>query len=207
MKPISMKVVAALAALALAPCAMLRAEETAANEAKKESVHVNANPVVVMKTSMGEIEIELLQDKAPVTVENFLKYVDDGFFDNTIFHRVIAGFMVQGGGFTADMQQKATRKPIKNEAKNGLKNLRGSLSMARTSAVDSATSQFFMNLVDNAFLDHGSRDYGYAVFARITSGIEVLDKIGKVATTTKHGHGDVPVEPVVIESVKRKKTE
>jgi len=171
--------------------------------AKKESRKVNTNPVVVMATSMGDIEIELLQDQAPITVENFLKYAADGFYDNTIFHRVIDGFMVQGGGFTADMKQKPTRSPIKNEARNGLKNVRGSLAMARTQVVDSATSQFFMNLADNSFLDHGSRDYGYAVFARITGGLDVLDKIGKVSTAAKSGHRDVPVEPVVIKSVKR----
>lgn len=163
-----------------------------------------SNPVVVMKTSMGDIEIELLQDKAPITVENFLNYVDEGFYDNTIFHRVIKNFMVQGGGFTADMNQKKTHAPIKNEAKNGLKNVRGSLSMARTGVVDSATSQFFMNLVDNAFLDHGGRDYGYAVFAQVTDGLDVLDKIGTVATGNKGGHQDVPVEAVTIVSIKRK---
>lgn len=168
---------------------------------------MSANPVVIIKTSMGDVEIELLQDDAPITVANFLKYVDDGFYDNTILHRVITGFMVQGGGFTADMKQKKTREPIKNEAKNGLKNKRGFLSMARTSAVDSATSQFFMNLVDNAFLDHGSRDYGYAVFAKITDGMDVLDKIGRVPTTTKRMHQNVPVEAVTIESVKRKQAE
>ncbi|MDT8390796.1 MAG: peptidylprolyl isomerase [Lentisphaeria bacterium] len=162
------------------------------------------NPVVVMKTSMGDIEIELLQDHAPITVENFLTYVDEGFYDNTIFHRVIKNFMVQGGGFTADMAQKKTHAPIKNEAKNGLKNMRGSLSMARTAVVDSATSQFFMNLVDNAFLDHGGRDYGYAVFARVTDGLEVLDSIGAVPTGNKAGHQDVPVEPVTILSISRK---
>lgn len=178
-------------------------KQSPAETTEKETESMN-NPVVIMKTSMGDIEIELLKDKAPVTVENFLQYVDDGFYDNTIFHRVIAGFMVQGGGFTPDMKQKETRAPIKNEAKNGLKNLRGTLSMARTMVVDSATSQFFMNLVDNAFLDHGGRDYGYAVFAKITDGMDVLDKIGAVPTATKAGHQDVPVEPVTILSVERK---
>jgi cyclophilin family peptidyl-prolyl cis-trans isomerase len=171
----------------------------------KEKDHKTmSNPIVVMKTSMGDIEIELLQDKAPITVENFLNYVDEGFYDNTIFHRVIKNFMVQGGGFMADMHQKETHAPIKNEAKNGLKNVRGSLSMARTMVVDSATSQFFMNLVDNAFLDHGGRDYGYAVFAQIVEGMDVLDKIGAVPTGNKAGHQDVPLEPVTIVSVKRK---
>jgi peptidyl-prolyl cis-trans isomerase A (cyclophilin A) len=165
---------------------------------------MKTNPVVVMTTSMGDIEIELFEDKAPVTVKNFLQYADDGFYDNTIFHRVIKGFMVQGGGFTKDMQQKTTRAPIRNEADNGLRNLRGTLSMARTSVVDSATSQFFMNLVDNAFLDHGSRDFGYAVFAKITDGLDVLDLIGTVPTTSRMGHRDVPAEPVLINSIRRK---
>lgn len=195
---------ALLTLVAALPSAPLAAEEKTKAEDKKENAQVSANPVVVMKTSMGNIEIELLKDKAPITVKNFLQYVEDGFYDGTIFHRVIAGFMVQGGGFTADMKQKRTRPAIKNEADNGLKNTRGTLSMARTSAVDSATSQFFMNLVDNAFLDHGTRDFGYAVFARITDGMEVLDKIGKVKTATKSGHRDVPVENVLIESVKLK---
>lgn len=168
---------------------------------------MTANPVVIMKTSMGNMQIELLKEEAPITVANFLKYVDDGFYDNTVFHRVIPGFMVQGGGFTADMKQKKTRDPIKNEAKNGLNNKRGTLSMARTSVVDSATSQFFMNLVDNAFLDHSSRDYGYAVFAKITDGVDVLDKIVSVPTTTKGMHQNVPVAPVTILSVQRKQAE
>jgi cyclophilin family peptidyl-prolyl cis-trans isomerase len=161
------------------------------------------NPTVVMSTSLGKVTVELLADRAPVTVQNFLAYVDDGFFDGTIFHRVIPGFMVQGGGFGPDMRQKATRAPIKNEADNGVKNSRGTLAMARTSDVNSATAQFFVNLVDNGFLDHGGRDFGYAVFGRVTAGMDVVDAIAKVKTGRNGPHGDVPVEPVVIQSVKR----
>jgi len=159
--------------------------------------------MVIFKTSHGEFTIELYSDQAPATVENFLAYVDDGFFDGTIFHRVISGFMIQGGGFTADMQQKATRAPIKNEADNGLKNVRGTLSMARTQQKDSATAQFFINLTDNAFLDHGARDFGYAVFGRVTDGMEVVDEIANVKTGSRAGHADVPMEPVTIESARR----
>lgn len=155
-------------------------------------------PMVVMETSHGEVTIELYPDKAPITVANFLQYVDDGFFDGTIFHRVIPGFVIQGGGFTEDMRQKPTRDPIKNEADNGLLNLRGSLSMARTQQVDSATSQFFINLADNAFLDHGSRDFGYAVFANVVDGLDVIDRIAAVQTGNRGMHQDVPVEPVVV---------
>ncbi len=160
--------------------------------------------MVIFSTNMGDITIELFPEEAPVTVENFLKYVDDGFFDGTIFHRVIPGFMIQGGGFTADMAQKPTRETIKNEADNGLKNERGTLSMARTNVVDSATSQFFLNVADNAFLDHGSRDFGYAVFAKVVDGMDVADQIAAVKTGNKGGHQDVPVEPVIINSARRK---
>ena len=160
--------------------------------------------MVRFDTSLGSVTIEFDAEKAPLTVANFLQYVDDGHFDGTVFHRVIPGFMVQGGGMTADMDQKKTRAPIKNEANNGLKNLRGALSMARTSDVDSATSQFFINVVDNAFLDHqGPRNYGYAVFARVTEGMDVVDKIVAVPTTSRRGHQDVPVEPVVVTSARR----
>ncbi|MGD2135623.1 MAG: peptidylprolyl isomerase [Gemmatimonadales bacterium] len=159
--------------------------------------------MVVFKTSLGEFTLELYPDQAPVTVENFLAYVDAGFYDGTIFHRVIPDFVIQGGGFTADMQQKPTREPITNEADNGLKNLRGTLSMARTQQKDSATSQFFVNLADNAFLDHGARDFGYAVFAKVTDGMDVIDRIAAVETGTTGGHSDVPREPVVVESARR----
>lgn len=159
--------------------------------------------MVIFSTSHGDITIEMFPEEAPVTVENFLQYVDDGYFDGTIFHRVIPGFMLQGGGFTADMEQKETRAEIKNEADNGLKNTRGTLSMARTQVVDSATSQFFLNLVDNDFLDHGSRDFGYAVFARVVDGMEVADEIARVQTGNHGMHQNVPLEPVVINSARR----
>jgi cyclophilin family peptidyl-prolyl cis-trans isomerase len=157
--------------------------------------------VITIKTSEGDIVVELFEEAAPISCENFRQYAADGFFDETIFHRVIPNFMIQCGGMTADMRQKPTRDPIKNEAANGERNLRGTLAMARTSVVDSATSQFFINLRDNAFLDHGGRDYGYAVFGRVSEGMEVVDAIAAVPTTGKSGHQDVPVDPVVIHSV------
>ncbi len=159
--------------------------------------------MIRFETSHGGFTIELFPQEAPVTVENFLKYVDDGFFDGTIFHRIVPGFVIQGGGLTADFGNKKTRAPISNEAKNGLKNTRGSLSMARTSDINSATSQFFVNLKDNAFLDHGPRDYGYAVFARVTEGLEVIDKIAAVTTGRRKGYTDAPLEDVVIVSARR----
>jgi cyclophilin family peptidyl-prolyl cis-trans isomerase len=161
------------------------------------------NPKVILNTTLGALTVELLADQAPITVQNFLGYVDAGFFEGTIFHRVIPGFMVQGGGFTADMRQKPTRASIKNEADNGVKNTRGTLAMARTSDINSATAQFFVNLVDNGFLDHGGRDFGYAVFGRVTAGMDVVDAIAKVKTGRKGSHGDVPLEPVVIQRVAR----
>jgi len=162
-----------------------------------------AAPTVEMQTSMGRIVIELDAAKAPKTVENFLQYAKDGFFTGTIFHRVMDGFMIQGGGFTKDMEQKATNKNIENEAKNGLKNLRGSIAMARTQDPHSATAQFFINHKDNAMLDYPSRDgWGYAVFGKVTEGLDVVDKIAKVATGNRGGHQNVPLEPIVIQSVK-----
>ena len=155
--------------------------------------------MVILTTSLGSIKIELNAEKAPITVENFLAYVDDGFYDGTIFHRVIPDFMVQGGGMTADMGQKATKKPIKNEADNGLDNDRGTLAMARTADVNSATAQFFINVKNNDFLNNGTRDFGYAVFARVTEGMDVVDKIAAVRT----GAQDVPVTTVLIESARR----
>ncbi len=163
-----------------------------------------ANPRVRLKTSLGDITLELDEKSAPATVDNFLQYALAGFYDGTIFHRVIRGFMIQGGGFTADMKQKPTNPPIKNEATNGLRNLRGSVAMARTSVIDSATSQFFINTVDNAFLDHKRRtqeEFGYAVFGWVTDGMEVVDGIEKVPTGSTGPHQDVPREPVVIQSV------
>ena len=155
------------------------------------------NPVVIIKTSKGDIKIELDKENAPITVDNFTAYVEDGFYDGTIFHRVINNFMVQGGGFTADMQQKPTKEPIKNEADNGLKNDRGTIAMARTGVVDSATSQFFINHADNEFLNHGRRDFGYAVFGKVVDGMDVVDAIAVVQTAP----GDVPNEQIVIESI------
>ena len=159
--------------------------------------------VVVIKTSKGEIRVELETERAPLSVRNFLEYADAGFYDGTIFHRVIDGFMIQGGGFGADMRQKQTRDPVKNEADNGVKNARGTLAMARTSVVDSATAQFFINLVDNDGLNHGQRDFGYAVFGRVVDGMDVVDAISKVRTGRSGAYQDVPVDPVVIESIKR----
>ncbi len=158
--------------------------------------------MITLATSHGDITIELLEEAAPVSCANFRKYVDDNFFDGTVFHRVIPNFMIQGGGFDESMQRKETLAPIKNEADNGEKNLRGTLAMARTADVNSATSQFFINLRDNAFLDHGGRDFGYAVFARVTDGMDVVDAIAGVETGNKSGHQDVPLEPVVIREVK-----
>ncbi len=165
---------------------------------------VKGMQLVVLHTSHGAISVELDADKAPVTVANFLQYADDGHYDGTIFHRVIDGFMIQGGGFDKDMNQKPTRAPIQNEADNGLLNDRGTLAMARTQAKDSATAQFFINLKANAFLDHGQRDFGYAVFGRVSDGMDVVDRIAKLQTGNAGGHQNVPVEPVVIESVERR---
>jgi len=159
--------------------------------------------MIRFETSQGAFTVELFPKEAPVTVENFLRYVDDGHFDGTIFHRIVPGFVIQGGGLTADFANKKTRAPISNEAKNGLKNLRGTLSMARTSDINSATSQFFVNLSDNAFLDHSARDYGYAVFGRVTDGMDVIDRIAAVSTGRRKGYQDAPLEDVVILSAQR----
>lgn len=161
---------------------------------------------VLIETSMGTMTAELNEEKAPITVANFLSYVDSNFYDGTIFHRVIRGFMIQGGGFEPDMTQKRTKAAIKNEAANGLKNERGTLAMARTMVVDSATSQFFINHVDNDFLNFKSASmsgFGYAVFGKVTEGLDVLDKIANVRTRTVGGYGDVPVETVTILSIRR----
>jgi cyclophilin family peptidyl-prolyl cis-trans isomerase len=161
--------------------------------------------IVEMKTSEGNVRIELWADKAPLTVKNFLRYVEEGFFDGTIFHRVIDNFMIQGGGFTTDMGQKKTHEPIKNEAADNLKNDRGTIAMARTNVVDSATSQFFINLKDNDFLNHRDSSpmgFGYAAFGKVVEGMAVVDKIAKVPTANAGPHQNVPVKPVVIESVK-----
>jgi peptidyl-prolyl cis-trans isomerase A (cyclophilin A) len=158
---------------------------------------------VEITTSMGAITVELFEEKAPISVENFIRYVDEGFFDGTIFHRVIEDFMVQCGGMNPDMSQKPNHDPIKNEADNGLKNDMYTLAMARTSDVNSATSQFFINIADNAFLDHGTRDFGYAVFGQVVEGTDVVDEIAGVATHRSGGHADVPVVPILIESARR----
>ena len=163
------------------------------------------NPVVVVETSLGSITIELDQEKAPISVENFLQYANDGFYDGLVFHRVIQTFMIQGGGFDSDMNQKSGRPAIKNEATNGVTNARGTVAMARTSVVDSATSQFFINTVDNAgSLDHRGTDpqgYGYAVFGRVTEGMEVVDKIAAVPVGNRGPFQNVPNDAVVIQSV------
>ena len=159
---------------------------------------------VMMTTTVGPMTIELDADTAPKTVENFLSYVAGGFYDCTIFHRVIDNFMIQGGGFTADMEQKSTQAPIENEANNGLKNQRGTIAMARTQDPHSATAQFFINVQDNDFLNHTGENmqgWGYAVFGKVTDGEDVLDKIRGVQTGSQAGHQDVPVEPIIIESV------
>ena len=174
---------------------------TATHAAEEEG----GNPVVLMSTSMGDVKVELDRGKAPVTVENFLAYVNDKYYDGTIFHRVIPGFMIQGGGMDKDMKQKQTRSPIDNEAANGLKNTVGTIAMARTSAPNSATAQFFINVKDNASLDHrddSAAGFGYAVFGRVIEGEDVMRKIENVPTGTSSGHSDVPVEPVVIESIR-----
>jgi len=176
-------------------CAGLAAQETLAPK----------NPQAVIHTSMGDIKLELFADKAPLTVENFIRYANSGFYAGTIFHRVISNFMIQGGGFTADMQQKPTSEAIANEANNGLSNTRGTIAMARTPNPHSATSQFFINVQDNTGLDYtgedSSRAWGYAVFGTVSDGMDVVDAIRNVETTAKPPHADVPKTPVIIESV------
>jgi cyclophilin family peptidyl-prolyl cis-trans isomerase len=176
--------------------------EGAAMEEKK------VNPSVIIETSMGNITVELYQDKAPKTVANFLEYVKAGYFKGTIFHRVIKGFMIQGGGLSADMKNKPTQSPIENEAANGLKNVRGTIAMARTAEIHSATSQFFINTVDNSFLDHRSTSpdkFGYCVFGKVTSGMDVVDKIEGAQTETKGMYQNVPAKPIVISDVRLNK--
>jgi len=159
--------------------------------------------MVVFETNLGSFTIELNTEEAPISVANFLQYVDDGFYDNLIFHRVIPNFMVQCGGMDENMNEKSNNAPIKNEATNGLKNERGTLAMARTQVVDSATSQFFINLSDNDFLNNSNRDYGYAVFGKVSKGMDVIDRIAAVPTGDKGHHQNVPQEPVLILSAKR----
>src|SRR5437870_1375744 len=185
-----------MAGMVWAALAIVLAAGTARAEGK--------NPMVLISTSMGDIKVELYPDKAPETVKNFLSYANDKFYDGTIFHRVIANFMIQGGGMDKDMKQKATKAPIKNEAGNGLKNDTGTIAMARTNVVDSATAQFFINVKDNDFLNHRDETaagFGYAVFGKVVSGMDVVHKIEHVQTTNKGGQQDVPADTVIIKSV------
>ncbi len=172
-------------------------------------VALAANPVVRMSTSLGDVELELFADKAPASVKNFLGYVDSGFYNGTVFHRVIPNFMIQGGGFEPGMNQKDTGTPIQNEADNGVKNVKGTLAMARTMDPHSATAQFFINTADNDFLNHTGksvRGWGYAVFGKVSKGMDVIMKISGVKTGSAQGHGDVPVADVVIKKMERVKT-
>lgn len=172
--------------------------------AGEKTVNQPKNPVVIMETSQGSVRIELWSDKAPITVKNFLRYVDEGFYSGTIFHRVMDNFMIQGGGFTPEMNQKQPHEPIKNEASADLKNDVGTIAMARTAVVDSATCQFFINVKDNDFLNHRDKSpqgFGYAVFGKVVDGMDVVDKIKKVPTNTVGPHQNVPVTPVVIKSI------
>jgi peptidyl-prolyl cis-trans isomerase A (cyclophilin A) len=218
MKPPSLRLLPTLACLAA--FALLTGSARAADPSGNTTGNTTAtapaaakpapakNPIVVMETSQGTVEMEIFADKAPTSAKNFLAYVDAGFYNGTIFHRVIPAFMIQGGGFTPDMAEKATRAPIKNEAGNGLTNDEGTLAMARTSVVDSATAQFFINVKDNAFLNHSNdsdQGYGYAVFGKVVNGMDVVKKIEIVPTSEgSNGMGDVPVTPVIIKSIKRK---
>lgn len=168
-----------------------------------QAVSQKSGTRVSIQTSMGEIQLELYDDKSPETVKNFLAYVDSGFYKGTIFHRVIPDFMIQGGGFTADMTQKQTRGPIVNEAKNGLSNERGTMAMARTGNPNSATAQFFINMKNNTFLDNSPRDFGYCVFGKVIKGMEVVDSIGRAPRHNEAMYQDVPDKPVVITSINR----
>jgi peptidyl-prolyl cis-trans isomerase B (cyclophilin B) len=199
-------VVAVLTLPFAAACAQTMSDQTPSHEATNdqgETMSNPSNPRVKLHTNKGDIVLELYADKAPNTVKNFLGYVEDGFYDGTIFHRVIPGFMIQGGGFTAEMQQKPTKDPIQNEADNGVKNERGTIAMARTMNPNSATAQFFINTVDNAPLDHTGKTpqgWGYAVFGKVVDGMDVVDAISGVATTNRGPHQNVPAQPVVIET-------
>jgi len=183
--------------------AFLAVNSLAGEPAVKQSS--DSRPQVIIHTSLGDMRLELYPDQAPVSVGNFLDYARSGFYDGTVFHRVISYFMIQGGGFTPDLQKKATRTPIQNEADNGLKNVRGSIAMARTGNPHSATAQFYLNVQDNTALDHtgkaSSRTWGYAVFGKVVDGLDVMDNIRFVETTSRGPYRDVPAEPVLIESV------
>lgn len=193
---------AVLSLILLAACAGDR--EEAAEESVPTDCSGGTSNEVVLSTSMGDITVELYPDQAPITVENFLGYVESCFYDETAFHRVIPGFMIQTGGLTKDLQQKQTRAPIQNEASNGLLNERGTLAMARRSDPNSASSQFYINLDHNEILDHGVRDFGYAVFGRVTEGMDVVDAIAGVGTGTRNGMPDVPLEDVVLNTARRR---
>ena len=191
---------------ALTALAFLVLFQTVGGTQPQPATPAPGNPTVLISTSLGDITAELYNDRAPVSVQNFLQYVNEGFYPGTIFHRVISGFMIQGGGFTTDMVEKPTRPPIRNEATNGLTNVRGTLAMARTEALRSATAQFFINVADNRVkLDHhgfSPEDFGYAVFGRVLSGMDVCDRIAAVPTHRSGPHDDVPVQPVVIKGVR-----
>ena len=193
----------ALLVVALLCSGKLMAMESAKNLLGSES-SIEPVPIVVMETSKGDIELALFSDKAPASVANFLQYVNDGFYNGTQFHRVIDGFMIQGGGFTAELSKKPTRAPINNEADNGLLNTTGTIAMARTNAPHSATSQFFINVADNAFLNHSGKvgnQWGYAVFGEVRNGMDVVEAIKAVPTQTRSGYANVPIEPVLINKV------
>jgi len=180
-------------------------QEETKTEIKQKDAEQSKNPIVLMETSMGKIKIELFQKEASITVKNFLDYTKEKFFDGTIFHRVVPNFVIQGGGFTPDMAKKPTRQPIINEATNKISNTIGTLAMARTGVIDSATSQFFINLKDNRFLDHKNetkQGYGYCIFGKVIEGMDVVTEIGQVSTIMKNHHRDVPVDPVMIKSVR-----
>ena len=188
--------------MTLVPLVLLLAQAPAVPAPSPVPRAVPARPVVVLETSLGTVKIALDRDKAPLSVENFLQYVRSGHYDGTIFHRVIPGFMVQGGGFDAGMKQKATRPPVRNEANNGLRNRRGTVAMARTNDPDSATSQFFINVKDNTALDYGPRNPGYAVFGDVVEGMGVVERIVAVPTTTRGPYADVPKIAVIIKSAR-----
>lgn len=193
--------------IAVSSIALLSAcggDQRPAEEAATTDCSGGTSNEVVLATTMGDITIELLPEQAPVTVENFLGYVESCFYDGTIFHRVIPGFMIQTGGLTADMSEKPTGPPIPNEADNGLSNDRGTVAMARRPEPNSARAQFFINLVDNEILNHGVRDFGYAVFGRVVEGMDVVDAIAAVGTRTRNGMRDVPLEDVVIRTARRR---
>ena len=191
---------------ALVSFTLLAQVAQAQDEVTPQEPQQKENPVVIIKTSKGDIKVELFEKEAPNTVKNFLQYVDDKFYNGTIFHRVIQGFMIQGGGFTKEFSQKPTRAPVKNEAANGLKNKRGTLAMARTSDVDSATAQFFINVVDNDFLDFrapNAQGFGYCVFGKVTEGLDVVDAIRSVKTGNRGMFQDVPADAIEILEVTR----